>query len=177
MTRFENLSLSQGPALTLVGTDGAVLAQNRTAAGLLPGRNNGQACWEVMGSLAETEGLSCSRGCVTALMKGSLESARHTQFRWRRELCELWCVPAGEVAVCILCSATPRPPQDCERLTPRELEVLGLVAAGKTTAGIADRLDVTAATVRTHVEHIRGKLGVATRAAMVATAFRLGLLE
>ncbi len=176
MSRSESLSFGQSPAVTLIGKDGATLAQNRSA-GLLFGANSGRTCWEVMGSLAETEGLSCSRGCAAALMKGSLESARHTRFRWRCELCELWCVPAGEVAVCILCSATPRQPEDWQRLTPRELDVLGLVAAGETTAGIATRLDVTAATVRTHVEHIRGKLGVATRAAMVAQAFRLGLLE
>ncbi len=176
MTRVDDLSLGQGPAVTLIGKDGATLAQNRSA-GLVLGCNTGRTCWQVMGSLAETEGLSCSRGCVAALMEGGLESARHTRFRWRRELCELWCVPAGEVAVCILCSATPQQPEDWQRLTPRELDVLGLVAAGETTAGIATRLDVTAATVRTHVEHIRAKLGVATRAAMVAQAFRLGLLE
>ncbi len=58
-----------------------------------------------------------------------------------------------------------------------QLDVLGLVAAGKTTAGIAAGLEMSAATVRTHVEHIRTKLGVATRAAMVAEAFRLGMLE
>ncbi len=176
MICVENLSRGQSPAVTLIGRDGATLAQNRSA-GLLLGGNSGRACWEVMGSLAETEGLSCSRDCVAALMKGSLESARHTRFRWRSELCELWCVPAGEVAVCILGAATPPQPEDWQRLTPRELDVLGLVAAGKTTAGIATRLEITAATVRTHVEHIRGKLGVATRAAMVAQAFRLGLLE
>ncbi len=176
MTRLENTSLGQNPAITLVGKDGATLAQNRSA-GLLLGRAVGRACWEVMGSLAETEGLSCSRGCATALMAGGLESARHTGFRWCREPYHLWCVPAGEVAVCTLCSATPRQPEDWERLTPRQLDVLGLVAAGKTTAGIAARLEMSAATVRTHVEHIRTKLGVATRAAMVAQAFRLGLLE
>ncbi len=176
MACSETLSLGQSPGVTLIGKDGAILAQNRSA-GLLLGRNNGRACWEVMGSLAEVEGLSCSRGCVAALMKGSLESARHTRFRWRRELCELWCVPAGEVAVCILCPVTPQQPEKWQWLTPRELDVLGLVAAGETTAGIATRLDVTAATVRTHVEHIRAKLGTATRAAMVAQAFRLGLLE
>ncbi len=176
MTRSESLSPGQSPAVTLIGKDGAILAQNRSA-GRLFGGNSGRACWEAMGSLAETEGLPCSRGCTAALMEGSLESARHTRFRWRRELCELWCVPAGEVAVCILCSTTLQQPEDWQRLTPRELDVLGLVAAGETTAGIAAQLEVTAATVRTHVEHIRGKLGVATRAATVAQAFRLGLLE
>ncbi len=176
MIHTESLSLGQSPAVTLIGKDGATLAQNRSAE-LLLGPGSGRACWQVMTSLAETEGLSCSRGCAAALMKGGLESARRTRFRWRRELCELWCVPAGEVAVCILCSTTPQQPEDWQRLTPRQLDVLGLVAAGETTAGIATRLDVTAATVRTHVEHIRGKLGATTRAAMVAQAFRLGLLD
>ncbi len=176
MSRSENLSLGRSPAITLVGKDGATLTRNRSAERLLGG-GTGRACWEVMGSLAGTEGLCCSRDCVAALMKGSLEAARHTRFRWRRELCDLWCVPAGEVAVCVLCSAAPQPPEDWERLTPRELDVLGLVAAGQTTAGAAARLGLSVATVRTHVEHIRTKLGVATRAAMVAQAFRLGLLE
>ncbi len=176
MNRVENRSSGRIPAITLVGKDGTTLAHNRSAGRLL-GRNTGRACWQVMGSLADTEGLSCSRACVAELMKESPESGRLTRFRWRRDLCELWCVPAGEVAVCILCSAMPQQPEGWEWLTPRELDVLGLVAAGETTAGIAIRLDVTAATVRTHVEHIRGKLGVATRAAMVARAFRLGLLE
>ncbi len=176
MNGVKNLSPGRSPAITLVGKDGATLAQNRSAE-LLLGRNGGRACWQVMGSLAETEGLPCSRGCVAALMKGSLESARHTRFRWHRELCDLWCVPAGEVAVCILCPATPQQPEDWQRLTPRELDVLGLVAAGETSAGIAGRLDISVATVRTHVEHVRTKLGAATRAAVVAQAFRLGLLE
>ncbi len=176
MTRVENLSSGRSPAITLIGEDGAILAQNRSA-GLLLGQNSGRECWQVMGSLAETEGLPCSRGCVAALVKGRLESARHTRFRWRRELCDLWCVPAGEVAVCILCPVTPQQPEKWQWLTPRELDVLGLVAAGETSAGIAARLDISAGTVRTHVEHIRCKLGVATRAAMVAQAFRLGLLE
>ncbi len=176
MSLLENTSFGHSPAITLVGKGGATLAQNRSA-GLLLGHSVGRACWEVMGSQAETEGLSCSRGCATALLAGDLEAARHTRFRWGSELYHLWCVPAGEVAVCTLCSATPRQPEDWERLTPRELDVLGLVAAGKTTAGIAAGLEVSSATVRTHVEHIRTKLGVATRAAMVARAFRLGLLE
>ncbi len=176
MARSENFSLSLSPAVTLIGKDGAILAENRSAEHFL-GRNRGRGCWEMMGSLAETEGLPCSRGCAAALTRGSLETARHTRFRWRREPHELWCVPAGGVGVCILCSTAPRPPEEWERLTPREFDILGLVAAGKTTAGIALRLEITTATVRTHVEHIRTKLEVPTRAAMVAQAFRLGLLE
>ena len=46
-------------------------------------------------------------------------------------------------------------------LTPRELEVLGLMAEGRTNAGIAKRLWLTEKTVETHVRSILGKLGLA----------------
>jgi PAS domain S-box-containing protein len=61
-------------------------------------------------------------------------------------------------------------------LTPRELEVLGLVAEGLTTWDIADRLIVARSTVKTHLDHIYSKLGVSDRAAAVAYALRRGLI-
>ncbi len=45
-------------------------------------------------------------------------------------------------------------------LTPRELEVLGLMAEGRTNAGIAKRLWLTEKTVEAHVRSILGKLGL-----------------
>lgn len=164
----------ESPAIVVLGPDGRTVARN-PAAGRLLGRAAGRPCWEVMGSLAGTEGLPCAPGCAVALRKEGPESGRHTRFRWRRKPCDLWCVPVGEMAVCIL--RPPRPPGVRERLTPRELEVLALVAAGETTAGVAKRLGLSAATVRTHVESVRGKLGAATRAAMVAQGYRLGWLR
>jgi len=163
----------RSPAIVVLGQAGTTVAQNRSAGRLL-GRGNGRPCWEVMGSLAGTEGLACTPGCAVALIQGAPDSGRHTRFRWHREPCDLWCVPVGGMAVCILRKL--RPPGGRERLTPRELDVLALVAEGETTAGIAAKLDVSSATVRTHVESIRGKLGVATRAAMVAQGYRLGWL-
>lgn len=61
-------------------------------------------------------------------------------------------------------------------LTPRELEVLDLAAAGCNGPMIAAQLVVSAATVRTHFEHIYEKLDVRDRAAAVAKAMRLGLI-
>jgi DNA-binding CsgD family transcriptional regulator len=61
-------------------------------------------------------------------------------------------------------------------LTPRELEVLDLAAAGYNGPMIAAQLVVSAATVRTHFEHIYEKLEVRDRAAAVAKAMRLGLI-
>jgi DNA-binding NarL/FixJ family response regulator len=63
-----------------------------------------------------------------------------------------------------------------EPLSPRELEVLGLVARGSTNRQIASALFISEATVKTHLLHIYGKLRVNDRAAAVAAAFERGLL-
>jgi DNA-binding NarL/FixJ family response regulator len=61
-------------------------------------------------------------------------------------------------------------------LSQRELEVLGLVAAGTTNREAAARLFISEATVKTHLLNIYAKLGVSDRAAAVAEAFNRGLL-
>ena len=53
-----------------------------------------------------------------------------------------------------------------DELTPRELEVLGLMAEGLTDRGIAERLWLTPRTVETHVRHILQKLGIAADTAV-----------
>jgi DNA-binding NarL/FixJ family response regulator len=62
-------------------------------------------------------------------------------------------------------------------LTPREAEVLALIAGGLTNAEIADRLVVSAATVKSHVNHIFAKAGVRDRAQAVRYAYEHGLAE
>jgi DNA-binding NarL/FixJ family response regulator len=57
-------------------------------------------------------------------------------------------------------------------LTPRELEVLTLLAEGFAQVEIAHRLEITSKTVATHIERILGKLGVRSRAQAVAMAYR-----
>jgi len=61
-------------------------------------------------------------------------------------------------------------------LTPRELEVLYLMAEGLGTNEIAGRLYITRKTVATHVEHIFRKLGVHSRTQAVSVAYRHGYL-
>ena len=64
-----------------------------------------------------------------------------------------------------------------EALSERELEVLQLLAAGKSNAQIADELYVTLHTVKKHITHILGKLGAANRTEAAARARELGLVS
>ncbi len=61
-------------------------------------------------------------------------------------------------------------------LTPRELEVLRLVARGMSDDAIAEQLVLSRHTVHRHVANIRAKLRLPSRAAAVAYAARAGLL-
>ena len=62
-------------------------------------------------------------------------------------------------------------------LTPRELEVLGRVVAGKTNRLIAQELHVSLSTVKRHLERIISKLGVSDRTQAAVKAIELGLLS
>jgi LuxR family maltose regulon positive regulatory protein len=68
-------------------------------------------------------------------------------------------------------------PGPVELLSDRELEVLGLLAAGKSNPEIAEELVVVIDTVKKHVGHILDKLGAANRTQAVARARALGLLR
>ena len=61
-------------------------------------------------------------------------------------------------------------------LTPRELEVLALVAEGRSNRQVADALFISAKTASVHVSNILAKLGVASRVEAAAVAHRHGLL-
>ena len=62
-------------------------------------------------------------------------------------------------------------------ITPRELEILALLADGLTTRQIARRLDISPRTVENHVAKLYRKLGVGSRLQAVARAATLGLIE
>lgn len=66
-------------------------------------------------------------------------------------------------------------PQSKQTLTGRELEILGLVASGRSNSEVARMLWVSEATVKLHLSHIYGKLGVTNRTAAAAWAHAHGV--
>ena len=77
--------------------------------------------------------------------------------------------PRGQAAVAV--------PGLGEPLTARELEVLRLLAVGRSNRDVAQELVVTLDTVKEHVSHVLDKLGAADRTEAVARARQLGLLR
>ncbi|WP_338029080.1 LuxR C-terminal-related transcriptional regulator [Geothrix oryzisoli] len=93
--------------------------------------------------------------------------------------------PAAAPAAGAEPGATPRPAAQnarespdarARRLSQREVEILGLIAAGRTTPEIADFLHISALTVRNHTQKILDKLEVHSKAEAVAFAFQKGIV-
>jgi DNA-binding NarL/FixJ family response regulator len=73
-------------------------------------------------------------------------------------------------------AAAPKPADPADSgLTPRELEVLRLIADGLSNTEIARHLVVSEATVKTHINHLFAKANLRDRAQAVAYVYRLGL--
>jgi DNA-binding NarL/FixJ family response regulator len=74
---------------------------------------------------------------------------------------------------------TPETADDAlsESLTPREHEVLALLADGLGNKGIAHRLDISEYTIKFHIRSILGKLGASSRTEAVSLGLRSGLIE
>ncbi len=70
----------------------------------------------------------------------------------------------------------PAPAVPAEGLTPRELEVLSLLAEGLSNKAIAERLGISDHTAKFHVNAILGKLGAESRSEAIVRAARLGLV-
>jgi len=145
-------------------------------------------------SLAEALGLAAPEGYVRvfadegapmASLLGRLAAAQRTgrvvfpsavPQRYLEQLARAF-QPAAPMGVAPTATSEAERAGLAEPLTGRELEVMRLLAAGKSNKQIADELVVSLATVKKHVGHILGKLAAANRTQAVARARVLGLLS
>jgi LuxR family maltose regulon positive regulatory protein len=111
-------------------------------------------------TLAEAAGLARETGYVRVLLDVP-------ELRWLLHAVD------PELAATRVGASAARP---AVRLTPRELQILELLAEDRTYQQISDELVVSINTVRTHVSHLYRKLSVRRRAQAAATAHRLGVL-
>ena len=176
MLKVSSYGSDDSRPVMVTGQDGTVIAQNKPARRIL-GPATGKYCWNVMGKLEGARKLPCRRGCALELLACGAESSHDSEFKLDGKRHQLSCTPTNGVVVCMLSPMNGASPKLLEALSPRERDILQLLADGETTSTAADRLGVCESTVRTHVERMRSKLSVTTRAAVVAEGFRLGYLD
>ncbi len=85
-------------------------------------------------------------------------------------------LPGEHLIVGLETSLAPPERANSPKLTARELEILSLAADGRANQEIADRLVLSPATVKTHLQNTYRKLKARDRAAAVAAALRAGLI-
>jgi DNA-binding NarL/FixJ family response regulator len=139
-------------ALTTYADDASVLGALRAGA---------------RGYLTKDAGAEEIREAVLAVSRGDVALDPAAQ----RQVVAALSEPAGAGG------ASPAVPELPDELTPREAEVLALIAEGLTNSEIAERLVVSAATVKSHVNHIFAKIGARDRAQAVVYAYANGLAQ
>jgi DNA-binding CsgD family transcriptional regulator len=148
----------------------------------------GRPCWEVLGGLDEQGGILCHPGCSAARLarEGWPVPSRRIQIRTAggRKLVTMStiaAVNAGRGAVGLhvfrpVADADTEPASE-SHLTPRQHEVLELIAEGATAKTIAARLGIAEATVRNHIRAILLQLGCHSQVEALAEARRRRLLS
>lgn len=168
-------------SLVISRRDGRVVGQSSAARTLLGcGEDNDsdseRPCWSLMRRIPGAEHLPCTEHCVGERL--SQESpVESTSVRLRGRSFVLRCEPVGNQVVTTLRPLPDPLPNHARRLTPREIEVLRLLADGLEGAEIAEALGIRAGTVRTHVENMRENLDCRTRAGLVSQGYRLRYLD
>ena len=191
--------------IVLEADDGRIIYANRAAKELLGGtpgvvsRGNGRAVrWDTVtetGAPLPPEERPAARAMRTGRPHGpTVVGMRRPDGErlWLRVACRPFGHPSNPDRPAILCSfvdvtaehearvAAHRVRPDRRRpsrLSPREREVLQLLADGLTGEQVAERLALSSATVRVHIRNATTKLGAATRAQAVAVALARGEIE
>lgn len=160
------------PMAILLTSLGDVVRANPPAMALL-GPGGGTPCDELVRAEDAHGRPLCETECARTFLGG--EQRDHGIVMVRGQSCRLVCSEVnGAGVISIIPTGSTG---GAAELSDREREVLVLVARGFTSVRIGGRLGISSATVRTHVEHIRTKLGVRTRSQAVARALALGQIE
>ena len=133
---------------------------------------------QIFEEFGDVHEIARARAVLAGILRatGDLAGAREAADAARLAARELGALPLLEQLRGI--GATPaRGDATADALTPREHEILELVAAGRSNGEIGRQLFISAKTVSVHVSNILGKLGAAGRTEAAAIARRRGLLS
>lgn len=171
---------------------GRIVDWNRAAeelSGIAAGEAVGCRCWEVIRGRDERGGLVCHPGCSVARLAREGWPVQCADLHVRlpsgveRLTVSTIVVGSGDAAV-VLHPLRPaaegevaRPAPAAPELTPRQREILALLAAGVRPKEIARRLSLSVATVRNHVHGLLRRLGASSQLEAVAKARELRLLD
>jgi PAS domain S-box-containing protein len=178
-----------GDALFVFDADLTIVSWNPAAeelTGVSGEEAVGQNCWEVLGGHDERGNLVCHSGCATARLAREGWPVSHQcllvngREGKRRVDVSTLAMDDGDrplfVHVLVPCSEAARPRAAASSLTPRQLEVLRLLANGDQAKVIAARLGLAEDTVRNHIRAILCALESHTQLEAVAKARRLQYL-
>jgi predicted ATPase/DNA-binding CsgD family transcriptional regulator len=114
------------------------------------------------------------------LRQGPLQTAARALGHSRKQAAEergtVMTLAAAAEFVAMLTAPDAQPPTGLARLSPREQELVTLVARGRTDSQIAGQLYITVRTVRSHLDRIRDKTGCRRRADLTRLALQAGLV-
>jgi DNA-binding CsgD family transcriptional regulator len=171
---------------------GRIVEWNRSAeelTGIPAGDAVGCSCWDVVRGRDADGSLICHPGCSIARLAREGWPVRCTDLAVampsgvKRVTVSTIVVGAGEDASVLhtMDASAPAgrqaPGPDRPELTPRQREILALLADGLCAKEIAARLSLSVATVRNHIHGLLRRLGVSSQLAAVAKAHELGLCE
>ena len=128
--------------------------------------NVGELAWQHLLAASQEDAKRVLGRVVALREREHLEVVNRQGKRFR---CWLFPLDSPNVAVCVLGMLVPN---NLDRLTEREREILELLGAGVETRLIAKQLDVSVSTVHTHLRRSRTKLGLSSVEALIAFAAR-----